>query len=153
MGSATLYLTLALMNRHAEQPGAKRWLEASGLQQLVQRTQWPHYYAKPQVGAHYTRAVGLPVLGQQRFSFTIISRTTARITLAGAMNLDEPASYSVDESGKVLFELNEPTRRLLRRYRTRLRSIQYDAAGDHTTITICAPLIPPIRVRLDRTRR
>lgn len=151
MGSATLYLTLVLLQRHSEQqPGTKRWLEAAGLSNLVQRTHWVH---RPQVGAYYTRVVGLPVLGQQRFSFTIISRTTARITLAGAMNLDEPAEYSVDESGKVLFELNEPTRRLLRRYRTRLRSIQYDAAGDHTTITICPPLIPPIRVRLERTTR
>jgi hypothetical protein len=48
------------------------------------------------------------------------------------------------------FQWNEPTLALLRRMRTTLRLITYSRDDDTALLVICAPLIPPIRVRLRR---
>ena len=113
----------------------------------------------PPNGAVYVGHMKLPLLGEQTFMLRIESRSSARITLVGAMSLDELAEYASegasDESGSGNLQLNmnfnEPTLNLLARYRTRIRSTLYNPDGDYATLVICPPLLT-IRVRLHRTR-
>ena len=113
----------------------------------------------PPNGAVYVGHMKLPILGQQTFMLRIESQSSARITLDGAMSLDELAEYasagaSDEGAGGDLhlnMDFNEPTLALLARYRTRIRSTLYNADGDYATLVICPPLLT-IRVRLHRTR-
>ena len=90
----------------------------------------------------------------------IVSRSVLRITLIGAMNLDELAPFreedglssSESSARKLHIEFNEPTRTLLANYRTRIRSSTYHEDGDYGMLEICPLFLPTIRVKLLRVR-
>ena len=102
------------------------------------------------VGASYTGALQLPVLGQQSLRLTVTTDRQAQITLAGAINLNEPIEYSLGPEGKLAFILNEATDGVLKRLGTRLLQAEYHKANDSSEITIAPPLVPAIRVQLMR---
>ena len=110
----------------------------------------------PPRGALYTGHIKLPFLGAQTFMLRVQSRSAARITLIGAMMLDDTASYheaGEDRDGAIRLHMdfNEPTLQLLARYRTRISATVYHADGDYAILTIAPPFLPAIRVRLQRT--
>ena len=105
----------------------------------------------PPVGAVYTRTLTLPVLGNQMLNLSIINRTTAMLVMQGALNLNEPVLYRADGAGKLAFTLSDSTVRLLRRVRTSLQEAEYDRTTDSAYVTVSPPIIPAIRIRLDRT--
>ena len=105
----------------------------------------------PPVGAVYTRTLTLPVLGHQVLELSIINRTTAMLVMQGALNLNEPVLYRADGEGKLAFTLTDSTIRLLRRVRTSLQEAEYDRTSDSAYVTVSPPVIPAIRIRLDRT--
>ena len=119
---------------------------------------WSHGRNKlPPTGALYVGQMKLPILGQQTFMLRIVSRTKAKITLHGAMNLDEYGKYVVDgylDAGSVslLVDFNAPTRALLNRYKTRIRHVKYFPDDDYAELTIAPLILPAFRVRLHRTR-
>jgi len=106
----------------------------------------------PSVGSLFVGSMKMPVIGRQTFMLRIISRTRAQIILAGALNLDEPATYSMgdDGSGWVDIVFNEATLDLLRRWRTTIRAVTYRHEDDTCQLVIAPPVIPAIRVRLRR---
>lgn len=104
----------------------------------------------PPVGAVYTRTLTLPVLGNQMLNLSIINHTTAMLVMQGALNLNEPVLYRADGEGKLAFTLSDSTVRLLRRVRTSLQEAEYDKTTDSAYVTVSPPLIPAIRIRLDR---
>ena len=110
--------------------------------------------AGPAVGALYVGAIHMPIIGMQTFMLKIVSRHRARIILVGHLNLDEPASYAGphDGTGAVDIEFNEPTQDLLRRWKTRIRSVSYWHDDDTCQLEISPPLIPAIRVLLRRDK-
>ena len=105
----------------------------------------------PPVGAVYTRTLTLPVLGNQMLNLSIINRTTAMLVMQGALNLNEPVLYRADGAGKLAFTLSDSTVRLLRRVRTSLQEAEYDRTTDSAYVTVSPPIVPAIRIRLDRT--
>lgn len=104
----------------------------------------------PPVGAVYTRTLTLPVLGHQMLELSIINRTTAMLVMQGALNLNEPVLYRADGEGKLAFTLTDSTVRLLRRVRTSLQEAEYDRTSDSAYVTVSPPVVPAIRIRLDR---
>lgn len=107
-------------------------------------------FGAPPIGARYERELRLPVIGLQKLSLHILTKSAARITLIGALNLDEPIKYSIDSAGNLLFQLSERTIRLLRRLGVSLRAAEYTPDGDSAAVTISPPMIPPIRIALAR---
>ena len=108
-----------------------------------------HKERGPTVGTLYIGSMKMPVIGQQTFMLRILSRSRAQIVLMGALNLDEPAKYSIHKgSSTVEIEFNEPTIDLLRRWRTRIRTVSYFHEDDTCELVIAPPLVPAIRVRL-----
>ena len=105
----------------------------------------------PPVGAVYTRTLTLPVLGHQVLELSIINGTTAMLVMQGALSLNEPVLYRADGEGKMAFTLSDSTVRLLRRVRTSLQEAEYDRTSDSAYVTVSPPVIPAIRIRLDRT--
>ena len=111
----------------------------------------------PPKGAVYVGTINLPILGMQTFMMTIVSRSVVRITLTGAMNLDEEAAYRDERIAetpvvRLLMSFNEPTRQLLGRYKTTIRSTLYYAEGDYGVLVISPLILPAIRVRMERRR-
>jgi hypothetical protein len=105
----------------------------------------------PPIGAVYERTLSLPVIGEQTLRLSILDSRRANISLAGALSLDEELRYGLDRrTGKLLFTLGAHAVTLLRRYRVGLNDAEYTGAGDEAYVTITPPLIPPIRIRLDR---
>lgn len=105
----------------------------------------------PPIGAVYERTLALPVIGSQTLRLSILDSRRANITLAGALSLDDELKYGLDRrTGKLLFTLSEQTVSLLRRYRVGLNEAEYTDGIDEAYVTIAPPLIPPIRIRLDR---
>ena len=110
------------------------------------------------VGSLYVGRINLPILGEQTFMMRIVSRSVLRITLIGAMNLDELAPFREEASEsegtvrRLSVAFNEPTRALLRRYRTRIRSTTYHEDGDYGMLEICPLFLPTIRVKMSRVR-
>jgi len=76
----------------------------------------------PPVGAHYTRTIALPVIGQQTVELSILSSTVARLYMKGAISLDEPVKYHPEKDGSLGFSLSDATLALLKRMHTSLRS-------------------------------
>jgi len=116
----------------------------------------------PPVGAVYSAVLKMPLIGRQTFILRIlrrkriavetdgIERGLAQITLIGAMNLDEPAEFTVGGDGQIELDFNAATVALLRRMRTRIRSCTYYMQEDYTVLVVAPPLVPAIHVRLLR---
>ena len=86
----------------------------------------------------------------------VLSRTQAQIILRGPLGLDEPAQYwaeaeaGTDGRTRIRIAFNERTLELLARWKTRIRAVWYDTSDDYAIIVIAPPLIPAIRLRLER---
>lgn len=112
----------------------------------------------PPKGAVYCATVRMPVIGRQSFMLRVLSRSRARIVLQGRLDLDEPARYSPEQKGlkrgrvSLLIDFNEPTKRLLARWKTRIRAVLYDPSDDVTILVIQPPVIPAIHVRMKRVQ-
>ncbi|KAJ1636212.1 hypothetical protein T492DRAFT_960393 [Pavlovales sp. CCMP2436] len=105
----------------------------------------------PPVGATYERTLSLPVIGSQTLSLTILDSTRAAIRLDGALTLNEFLSYwGGDGEDALEFALSSQTISLLRRLGVALSGAEYIEDADQAWVTISPPLIPPIRIRLDR---
>ena len=110
---------------------------------------------KPQAGAVYTRTLNMPVIGRQTFMLRVLGRQRCQIVLIGPLSLNEPASY-VEESTaangviRLAMVFNEPTLELLRRWRTRIKGTTWTRDGDFATLVVQPPLIPAIRIRMER---
>ena len=112
----------------------------------------------PPHGSLYVGHIKLPILGAQTFMLRVDSRSRTRITLIGAMNLDDHASFQVaneetDGSLRLQMEFNDPTLQLLASYRTRISATIYHPDGDYAVLVISPRWLPNIRVRLLRTAR
>lgn len=90
-----------------------------------------------------------PVIGQQSFKLTIMSESMAHIHLFGALALEEPTAYFVDDNGSMAFELSDATHQLLRRVRTKIVSAEYHE-DDTAELLVAPPVFPAMRVRLAR---
>jgi len=107
---------------------------------------------QPPLGAVYMRQIHLPVIGEQNISLAIISSTRAQLFLSGRLKLDEPIEYSIDQSnGDLSFEINDRTKKLLRRFRTSLTGAGYNPVTDTARVTVCPPLPVSVRIQLERT--
>ena len=92
-------------------------------------------------GSTYRTEVSVPVLGTQSFVLNILDDSTARIWIRGVLKLDDSISYAVDEvTGKISFVLTEKTKRVLRRFGTRLGSVGYDSERDEACLEVKPPL-------------
>lgn len=92
-------------------------------------------------GSMYRSEVTVPVLGPQSFMLKILDDSTARILIRGVLKLDDSISYAVDEAtGKISFILTEKTKRVLRRFGTKLGSVGYDADRDEAQLVVKPPL-------------
>jgi len=100
------------------------------------------------------KAIWLPLLGKQRIQITILHGGQLRLVLDGAISLDERVLFrTVHSDGRRLtmgFDLGPATRQMLNRFRTSLRSAEYDAERDEAFFTVRPPLSPSVRVPLGR---
>lgn len=101
-------------------------------------------------GSIYRSEVSVPVLGPQSFVLKIIDENTARIWIHGVLKLDDSIRYTVDEMGKISFVLTDKTKRILRRFGTRLGSVGYDAELDEARLEVQPPL--PVSIILSFKR-
>mmetsp|Transcript_17445 Transcript_17445/g.33105 ORF Transcript_17445/g.33105 Transcript_17445/m.33105 type:complete len:163 (+) Transcript_17445:234-722(+) len=98
-------------------------------------------------GSTYRTELSVPVLGTQSFVLKILDDSNARIWIHGVLKLDDSISYAVDEvTGKISFVLTEKTKRVLRRFGTRLGSVGYDAERDEARLEVKPPL--PVSITL-----
>eukprot|EP00316_Scyphosphaera_apsteinii_P022102 CAMPEP_0119327338 /NCGR_PEP_ID=MMETSP1333-20130426/70536_1 /TAXON_ID=418940 /ORGANISM="Scyphosphaera apsteinii, Strain RCC1455" /LENGTH=156 /DNA_ID=CAMNT_0007335905 /DNA_START=212 /DNA_END=681 /DNA_ORIENTATION=+ len=103
----------------------------------------------PPVGATFSRTISLPIIGRQTFQLNIRSRRLSQITLTGAMNLDEPAGYTLERSPKengvtmLQMDFNVATLALLRRMRTKIKAVSYSTDLDYAVLVISAAAHPP----------
>ena len=92
-------------------------------------------------GSIYRSEMSVPVLGPQSFVLKILDDTTARIWIRGVLKLEDSIEYTVDDTtGKIAFVLTDKTKRLLRRFGTRLGSVGYDADRDEAQLEVQPPL-------------
>ena len=92
-------------------------------------------------GSIYRSEMSVPVLGPQSFVLKILDDTTARIWIRGVLKLDDSIEYTVDEATrKISFVLTDKTKRLLRRFGTRLGSVGYDPDRDEARLEVQPPL-------------
>ena len=139
--------------RRLRQQRDKLW-EQGGLlwKRLEERRQPPN-------GALYAATVGMPVIGKQTFMLRVLSRPRGKITLRGRLDLDEPVTYQLERydakrrRSKIHLTFNKPTLLLLSRWRTRIRAVWYDADGDYALLVVAPPVIPAIRIKLNRVRQ
>ncbi|KAL1500201.1 hypothetical protein AB1Y20_012870 [Prymnesium parvum] len=109
-------------------------------------------------GAVYSCTVHLPIVGEQSFVLRIDSHRLARIILKGRLSLDEPAEFQVGSQAEhaqhvqVLISFNQATVDLLARWKTKIRAVLYHPEDDYTVLVIAPPLIPAIRVKMERVR-
>ena len=84
-------------------------------------------------------------------------RAFASSRAARRLSLNEPAQYEEERSGadgsvSLVMNFNEPTLDLLRRWRTRIKGTRWHRDGDYAVLVVQAPFIPPICIRMARTR-
>lgn len=101
-------------------------------------------------GSIYRSEVSVPVLGPQSFVLKIIDENTARIWIRGVLKLDDSIRYAVDDMGRISFMLTDKTKRILRRFGTRLGSVGYDAERDEARLEVQPPL--PVSIILSFKR-
>ncbi len=106
--------------------------------------------APPPVGANYKKTLSLPVIGDQTVVLNILSAARARLVMSGALTLEDTVEYEVDAAGALSFTLSAPTVALLKRMRTSLSAAGYTSTDDKAWFTISPPLVPAIRIQLDR---
>jgi len=104
----------------------------------------------PPIGATYEKEIGLPVIGQQKFSLKILSHNEARLLVKGVLNLDEPIKYSISPGGRMNCRLSDPTLKKLRRFRTSLKEFGYNAETDTPYVKVRPPLPKSVLINLKR---
>ena len=80
----------------------------------------------------------------------ILSAARAKLVMSGALTLEDTVDYEVDAAGALSFTLSAPTIALLKRMRTSLSAAGYTSIDDKAWFTISPPLVPAIRIQLDR---
>ena len=102
-------------------------------------------------GSLYQSKLMVPVLGPQVFALRIMDETTAHIVIGGLLRLDDKIRYTVcDMTGKISFVLTEHTKRVLRRFGTRLGSVGYDSERDEARLEVHPPLPFSLTLQFER---
>lgn len=104
----------------------------------------------PPQHAVYKNTVKLPFIGEQTVQISILSNCTGRLELRGALQIDEPVTFTMYPSGEFDFSLTDRTIQLLRRFRTRLMEASYNPNTDEASVTVQPPLPISIHIRLIR---
>ena len=105
----------------------------------------------PPVGAEYELNLRIPVIGPQVFQLKILSNTRGKLVVNGALQIDDEVEYSVDKSsGALSFTLSNGTKEVLRRFRTKLLSVNYCAKTDTPLVRVSPPLPVIIDLKLKR---
>jgi hypothetical protein len=108
------------------------------------------YYGPP-IGAKYESRISFPVLGTQRFSLHIQSRTEAHLVAAGRLSIDEMLKYSFDNiNGKFSFQMSEKLKSTMKRFLTKLQEVGYDCHTDTPYVKVLPPLPTPFKIFLTR---
>lgn len=94
----------------------------------------------PPIGAKYECMIHLPVIGKQLFSLHILSHTRAHLIVDGMLVLDEAVPYTADAEGRLAFSLSEYAEKKLKRFRTNLQEVGYNAATDTPYVKVAPPL-------------
>lgn len=104
----------------------------------------------PPIGAKYECVIRLPVIGKQIFSLHILSHTRAHLLVDGMLVLDESVPYTVDTEGLLAFNLSEYAVKKLKRFRTNLQEVGYNAATDTPYVKVAPPLPKVVTLFLER---
>jgi hypothetical protein len=106
----------------------------------------------PPNGARYQRTIRLPVIGRQSIYLEIESHNAAQLVMDGAIQIDAPVEYAVNEKiGAFRFALGPVIERILRRFRTSLSD--WSADSDEAYVVVHPPLPVPVRVTVSLQRR
>ena len=74
--------------------------------------------------------------------------------VSGALQIDDEVEYSIDKSsGELSFTLSDGTKEVLRRFRTRLVSVNYCAKTDTPHVRVRPPLPVNIDLKLKRKHK
>jgi hypothetical protein len=113
----------------------------------------PRVVTKPfelPLGATYRQAMSFPVLGQQVFQIRVLSGNVAHLAISGMLTIDEVVNYTVDGQGRILFALSSQTMRTLKRFKTKLLEVGYDADTDTPYVKVAPYILPAMRIRMSR---
>lgn len=114
----------------------------------------PRNLFAPPLGAEYELNVRLPVIGPQIFQLKILSNKKGKLVVSGALQIDDEVEYSIDKSsGELSFTLSDGTKEVLRRFRTRLVSVNYCAKTDTPHVRVRPPLPVNIDLKLKRKHK
>lgn len=104
------------------------------------------------VGAFYTLSLNVPVIGSQTFELKILSPSVAHLRIKGRiLNINDTVRYHLDEDGNLEFSLSEKTKRILRRFRTSLSSVEYCNETDTPRVVVNPPISRKVCMDLKRT--
>ena len=78
------------------------------------------------------------------------TESVASISFEGFLTLQDDIQYSCTEEGELHFELGEATQKMLRRTRTTLKRVEYDATEDVAVVHVRPPVIPSVVFRMKR---
>jgi hypothetical protein len=104
----------------------------------------------PPVGATFRDTILFPVIGLQTVRVSIVTRTTARVQLSGAILLNEMLTYSLNEHGNLDFKLSDHTLRLLHAFGVSLTRAEYCPDNDRAVLTVKVPAFPTLLLELRR---
>ena len=117
--------------------------------------QQPHHSRSPPfpVGARYEKAIKIPFLGHQRFSFVVLSETSAQLLVEGMLFIDEVVTYSINARGHLICQLPETALRRLNRVRASLHEIGYDNDTDTPYVKVNTPLPGLLKIQFQRKEK
>ena len=107
-------------------------------------------FAAPPIGATYSKAVKIPVLGEQVFSLHILSDNTAHLLVNGMLILDELVTYSINSRGCLNCRLSDGALRQLKKFRTNLKEVGYNVETDTPYVKVRTPLPAALKIHLKR---
>jgi hypothetical protein len=150
---ALRYCLVLLLALSSSQAAVLEKIKPSLSSAFVQPIAKPKTVTKPfelPLGATYRQAMCFPVLGQQVFQIRILSENLAHLVISGMMTIDEVVPYTVDGQGRLLFALSSKTMRTLKRFKTKLLEVGYDADSDTPYVKVAPYILPALRIRMSR---
>ena len=105
------------------------------------------YYRGPPVGGYYELDVRIPVIGKQRFSLRILSKSIAELVIDGMLSIRDKIPYKINQdSGELEFDLSPETKSTMSRFKTSLDKASYCFETDTPSVDVKPPLPKAIRL-------
>ena len=91
---------------------------------------------KPPIGAVYTTAFTVPLVGKQHVSLNVLNSKQACIILSGIVNKNGIAEYIISSEGNVNFKLDETLHNFVHKVKCKISNSLYDPYTDTAQLDV-----------------